>query len=308
MLHARLGGALFALILAGCGARGSEDAASAGSELGAEYSATVTTNPATPTVGANVGIDIVVRNRSGAVVTSFDLVHTQPMHLIAVSSDLSDFIHIHPTLSPAGHFSTNVTFGLDHPYSLFMEYEPTGTPDETLSRAGLSPAGATFVPAHLRASDAFMGDASKTVVASNTSVRLEGHAGGMLMANTPAHVVVDLRDANGAPISDLTNWLGMPAHAIVLSEDLKTFVHLHGMPENGGESTSSGPLGIDLTLPTGGLYKMFLQFQRGTTVITAPFVLDVMASQAPPPTCAGMTCPTGQHCMMMGNPPAPMCM
>jgi hypothetical protein len=37
----------------------------------------------------------------------------------------------------------------------------------------------------------------------------------------PANVdaVVAFRDASGVPVSDLTDWLGMPAHAIVLSSD-----------------------------------------------------------------------------------------
>jgi hypothetical protein len=93
---------------------------------------------------------------------------------------------------------------------------------------------------------------------------------------------------------------------------LKTFVHAHGMPESaagggghgghgghGGEpTTSTGPVGVDVTLPKAGLYKMFVQFQRGTTLITAPFVLSVMASHGPPPpppaSCATMSCPAGQ--------------
>ena len=113
----------------------------------------------------------------------------------------------------------------------------------------------------------------------------------------------------------------MPAHGIIVSPDLKTFVHAHGMAESAGSgaggghgdhgtaSTSSGPIGIAVTLPKAGLYKLWFQFQRGTTVITAPFVLDVMASHGPPPaqpSCGTLSCPSGQHCMVMGG--APMCM
>jgi hypothetical protein len=307
MQHKRTLAALITMV-AGCGASRGDDAASSGSAVGTQFTATVTTNPTTPVVAADTAVDVLVRDGSGAIVKSFDLVHTMPMHFVAVSSDLNDFIHIHPTLGADGHFSVSTKFGLAEPYSVFMEYEPKGTTDETLSRAGVSPAGAVPSPAQLPAADAFNGSGPKTAVAANTSVTLALQARGMLAANTPAHVVVDFKDPSGNPISDLTNWLGMPAHAIVLSSDVKTFVHLHGMPENGGTSTNTGPLGIELTLPVGGLYKMFLQFQRGSTVITTPFVLNVMASNAPPPSCATVTCPTGQSCMLMGDPPAPMCM
>jgi hypothetical protein len=302
----RYGAALFLLGVAGC-ATASESATSTSADTTPSYTATVTTTPGTPAVGAGTPVDVVVRDASGATVTQFDLVHTMPMHFIAVSSDLNDFIHIHPTLGTDGHFSTNATFGLAEPYSVFMEYEPTGTSDETLSRANVTPAGAVSTPAHLRSSGSYSGMGARTASGQGTTVKLEGLSHGMLMSNTTAHVVVDFTDtATGAPINDLTNWLGMPAHAILVSQDLKNFVHVHGMPEAGGTSTPSGPLGIDMTIPEGGLYKMFLQFQRGTTLTTIPFVVNVMQSSAPPPTCATMTCPPGQSCMIMGG--APMCM
>ena len=50
-----------------------------------------------------------------------------------------------------------------------------------------------------------------------------------------------------------------------------------------------------------------------TTYSPAPNALT--APTAPPPSnatavglCASKACPSGQRCMMMGNPPAPMCM
>ena len=142
------------------------------------------------------------------------------------------------------------------------------------------------------------------------------------MPKTAAHLVFRFANTNGTPVHDLTNWLGMPAHGIVLSPDLKTFQHVHGMADSMGamsghhhsgtmSSTSTGPIGVDVTLPKAGRYKMFFQFQRGTTVTTAPFVLEVMPSHGPTPaepSCATMTCPTGQDCMTMGSPPTPMCM
>jgi hypothetical protein len=73
-----------------------------------------------------------------------------------------------------------------------------------------------------------------------------------------------------------------------------------------------GPIGIDVTLPTASLYKMFVQFQRGTKVITTSIVLrasnEAASPTSQPKTCATTKCPEGQECMVMGTPPAPMCM
>jgi len=296
-------------------------------ELTSAYRTTVTTNPSPVIVGAPAMLGVRVKGPQSIPITQFDLLHTQPMHLIAVSSDLQDFIHVHPALQPAGDLKVSATFSRQEPYTLFMEYDPAGAPEQTLSRATVKPAGSLLVAAQLNAVDAFDGSGSKTVIAGSTRVELVGTAGGMIMPNVAAHLVVRFRNINGTPVSDLTDWLGMPAHGIIVSPDRKTFRHAHGMAESAGGggghgghgghggmgSTTTGPIGIDVTLPKDGLYKMWVQFQRGTTLITAPFVLRVMPSHGPPPppppaSCATMSCPSGRHCMVMGSPPAPMCM
>ena len=297
--------------------------------LASGYRARVTTNPSRVIVGAPTQLDVRVTGPRSTPVTQFDPLHTQAMHLIAVSSDLEDFVHVHPALQPGGGLTVSATFSRSEPYTLFMEYDPAGAAGQTLSRASVKPIGAQPVAPLLSQAAAFGGSVSKAVVVGATKVELVGTPGGMIMANTPTHLVVQFRKTSGAPISDLTDWLGMPAHGIIVSPDLKTFVHAHGMSESAGGgagghgghgngaagSTTTGPVGIDVTLPKAGLYKMFVQFKRGTTVLTAPFVLSVMASHGPPTppppataTCATTRCPTGQSCMVMGSPPSPMCM
>ena len=280
--------------------------------------ANVTTNPSPVIVGSPTLLDVRVKGAGNVPITQFDPLHTQPMHLIAVSSDLEDFIHVHPALQPAGNLTVSATFARNQPYKLFMEYDPAGAAGQTLSNARVAPAGSHIVSPQLSAASAFDGSVSKAVTATGTVVELAGTPGTTLKANVPAHLVVRFRNTNGTPVNNLTSWLGMPAHGIIVSPDLKTFVHAHGMPESTaggghgahGTSTDTGPVGIDVTLPKAGLYKIWVQFQRATTVMTAPFVLNVVASDGPPPppppSCATMTCPHGQTCMVMGG--APMCM
>ena len=50
------------------------------------------------------------------------------------------------------------------------------------------------------------------------AVRLNPHtARPEIMENVPARLVVRFRNTNGSPINDLTDWLGMPAHGIIVS-------------------------------------------------------------------------------------------
>src|SRR5262245_55424728 len=100
------------LVAAACG--GSEDAAPENDPtvddgqdaLRSGYSATVTTIPDPVALHAVTRLDVRVNGRSGPV-TQFDLLHTEKMHLIAVSSDLEDFLHVHPALQPAGDLTVD---------------------------------------------------------------------------------------------------------------------------------------------------------------------------------------------------------
>ena len=98
-------GLVFALLM-GCGA---EDSSFEGhpteadeQELATGCTARVTTNPSPVVVGAPTLLAVRVTGPRAAPIKQFDLLHTQAIHLIAVSSDLEDFIHVHPVLQPAG--------------------------------------------------------------------------------------------------------------------------------------------------------------------------------------------------------------
>lgn len=81
------------------------------------YRTTVTTNPSPVMVGSPTAINVRVKGPGNAPVTQFDPLHTQPMHLIAVSSDLEDFIHVHPALQPTGNLTATATFSRSQRYS-----------------------------------------------------------------------------------------------------------------------------------------------------------------------------------------------
>jgi hypothetical protein len=89
-----------------------------------------------------------------------------------------------------------------------------------------------------------------------------------------------LNDATGHPIPDLTSWLGMPGHAIVFSEVLRTFQHLHGHLMGGGHgghgaTAAGGAIGFETTFPRKGRYKVFFQVKRASRVLTASYAVRV---------------------------------
>ena len=143
-----------ALALAGCGdaeSSAEDDPTAVTSEelQSAGYRAKVTTNPSPVIVGAPASLDIRMSGPHAAPITQFDLLHTQKLHLIAVSSDLEDFIHVHPALQPAGDLTSGAKFSRSQPYALFMEYDPAGSAGPSMSRARVAPAGSHVVRAQL---------------------------------------------------------------------------------------------------------------------------------------------------------------
>lgn len=287
--------AVVSLLLVACGAEAPASEAVERSEAAlAVYRVEASASPSSPQPGSMADLAIRVFGSNDVPVSAFDDLHTQKMHVVAVSSDLQDFIHVHPALGADGTLRVAVPINKPQPYRFFFEYDPAGPAGEQTNRATIEPVGAAVVPPGLATMAAFAGGASAAVVTNGTKVELQPVAHGMLMPGMADTVRVVLTNPNGTPVTDLVDWLGMPGHAIVLSEDTSTFIHAHAMrPGSGGHGGhgghggghSSAPaataapnvLDVALTLPAAGLYKMFVQVQRGETVITAPFVLRATA-------------------------------
>jgi len=282
------------LLVTSCAAEAVPDAERSEDAL-ATYRVETSTSPSPVRPGTAAALMIRVVGANNVPVTRFDDLHTQKMHVVAVSSDLQDFLHVHPTLNANGTLTVPVTMGRPQPYRFFFEYDPAGPAGEQTSRANIRPAGAQTVAPNLAASAAFAGAAPVATTVDGTKFELQPLAHGMIMPGADATLRVALTTATGAPVTDLVDWLGMPGHAIVLSEDTSTFIHAHAMrPGDGGHGSSGGHgghgggghgggggggpaasniLDIDVKLPKAGLYKMFVQVKRGENVLTAPFVL-----------------------------------
>lgn len=242
-------------------------------------------SPAVP--GQPVTLTLQISGKDGKPVTSFDTLHTKPMHLIAVSDDLGDLQHLHPTLKKDGTFEVKTTFTKAQPYTLVAEYEPKGKSEQTIA-----------LPLALRGGKAAKPDLAAEVDASRKAgyardvggahVVLEGADGAKHGKKVTLHLHVT-DPATGKPMQ-LQSWLGMPAHAIVFSQDKKTFLHLHGMAAGmkmGGMDMDAMDMGgmqmgasgkdiaIEAIFTKAGDYKVFVQFEVKGKVQTVPFALRV---------------------------------
>ena len=114
----------------------------------------------------------------------------------------------------------------------------------------------------------------------------------------------EVQDQSGKPATDVKPYMGMAAHAEIVSSDLQVFAHIHpsgsvpmaslmmvssnsgGAPDsmagmnmadmNMGASASGAPslspeLSMPYGFPTPGHYRIFLQFKRANKIETAYF-------------------------------------
>lgn len=233
------------------------------------YNVNLQTDPAKPTANAATQLAITVTEQAaGDTIKEFELVHEKPMHLIIVRDDLSYFEHLH--LKPQnGVFTTSYSFPSPGAYKLWVDVKPKGG-RQFLTAFRLHVEGQ---PLHKRIPLAVDNQFTKAVM--NGQYRVSLALPSELGIHHGANLKFSISDVNGNPITDLQPMLGAKAHAIIISEGVRDFLHVH--PEE--EVSSNWRGGPDATFhakfPKAGLYKTWVQFQHHDKTITADFVVSV---------------------------------
>lgn len=215
---------------------------------------------ATPTV-TGARLRIAVKQPGGAaIVRRFAIVHEHPMHLFVVGEGLDFFAHHHPLPQPDGVFMVDVALPRPGPYMAIVEFQPEGGAPELIHQAFTT--GVAFGRIARPAID----PAAKLVdgmrISLDASAAKAGHAEPMTVRIEDA--------ATGAPVTDLEPYLGAAAHLIAVSPDMTEAMHAHPPPDGGGPAVTLRPL-----IPRPGIFKLWIQFQRGGRVTSASFVIDV---------------------------------
>ena len=241
--------------------------------------------------GKPANLIFTVKDQLGAVVKDFQIVHEKPLHLLMVSKDLAEFYHVHPEQSADGSFRIAHTFPNGGEYKLYADFTPQSAV-QVVEQIDVKVGGAERAKVPLQADANF----TKTVDGLRVAMKPDGEirAGKELMLTFQAFDA-----ATGKPAADLQNYLGELAHFVIISEDMKDFVHAHPMSKDeksdmktGGDDHSAGghehstmegtttklsesEVAAHTSFPRPGLYKIWAQFQRGGRVITVPFVINV---------------------------------
>jgi hypothetical protein len=251
-----------------------------------EYRADLTTVPVAVKANENTTLTLNLKNAQGEAVKDLQIAHEKPMHLLAVSKDLSEFYHLHPEPQPDGSFVVKHKFPNGGDYKLFADFTPANA-EQTVAAMDVKVAGKE------RKADAMIIDTFFSKTTEGLSVVMEN--GAALVAGEESMLTYKLTDAkNNKPVTNLQKYLGEDAHFVIVSEDLKEFVHAHPMKmEPAAAATPAAKKSKDdiqikpstdimahVVFPKAGAYKIWAQFQRADKVITVPFIVSVSEKKA----------------------------
>jgi hypothetical protein len=191
---------------------------------------------------------------SASPLTRYALTEGEMLHVVLVRDDFQSFGHLHPQTSRGGIFRLPVRLERGHRYYAYASSQPAGLPEQVFRfvlKSGPPRNLATTVKA--------------------PSIRVRAGPYDVFLDQTRLHamraqlVTVDInRDPHSPGVSPYhVAW----ARAFLINTSSLTYAHINGAIARGiccEYALRAPPLAK-------GLYKMWLQFDDGTSIYTAPF-------------------------------------
>lgn len=190
---------------------------------------------ATPGTGSHVTVNIAMTAiGQQQPIKQYETELSKQLHVIAISSDFRTFVHEHGEHpGPDGHF--HVALPLPHPglYHVYVDGVPAGLGQQVMrfelpvgTVSASSPPGSPK-PSGFESTD------------EGYSVRFEPFA---LRAGQESQLTLHVSHG-GKPVSDLTPFLGVAAHAVFIDAADLTYVHVHAAP---AEAQAAGGTGVTM--------------------------------------------------------------
>jgi hypothetical protein len=187
------------------------------------------------------------------------------MHLIIVDETLAYFDHVHPAFRD-GAFRISHVFPSAGRYKLWAEAKPQGAePVLAAFRLDVGPDGAS------RDTSAAPGSEAGYQVSLTPS--------GSVPMHKPVELTFEIADSGGMPVTDLEPLMAAGGHCVIISSDLRDFLHVHPAEDVSPEWRGGPSVKFLTSFHRAGSYRVWGQFQHGKSLITAGFALDVHDSQ-----------------------------
>lgn len=227
-----------------------------------------------------------VTGPDGRPVTRFTPEHEKELHFIAVRRDTTGFQHVHPVMDEKGTWSAEVSLE-PGAWRFFADIHPDGHGGSLTLGADASVAG-RYDPRPLPEENrtARVGDYTVTL----DGVLVPGEAGDLTLTVS----------RGGEPVTDLQPYLGAYGHLVALRVGDLGYLHVHPEGAPGDGTAEPGPaITFTAAAPSGGAYRLYLDFQHDDVVRTAEFTVRTTAaaprSEAAPQAAPGHGGHHGHH-------------
>jgi hypothetical protein len=201
-----------------------------------------------------------VVDESGTPVTDFEALHERPLHLIVLSRNLVDYLHLHPAIDATGRWTVDLPALDPGSYRVFADFQPAGGDNLTL---GTDVEVAGDVERVALAEPSTIG----TVDGYRVTLDGEPRVGDSELSFTVEHAGARVRTEQ---------YLGAAGHLVAIRSGDLAYLHVH--PHEDGTSpvvTFTGEF------PTAGTYRLFFDFAHGGVVRTAAFTVVVPDADEP---------------------------
>ncbi|MFE2041352.1 hypothetical protein ACFXAZ_10545 [Streptomyces sp. NPDC059477] len=203
----------------------------------------------------------------GQPVTEFTPEHEKELHLIAVRRDTAGFQHVHPVMDRKGTWSVELALEPGD-WRFFADIHPAGHDGAMTLGIDASVAG-QYDPRPLPGE-------TRTAHVGAYTVTLDGE----LTPGEASDLTLTV-SRDGRPVTDLQPYLGAYGHLVALRVGDLGYLHVHpeGAPDDG--TTEPGPeITFMATAPSGGTYRLYLDFRHADGVRTAEFTVPATAASS----------------------------
>lgn len=201
-----------------------------------------------------------VTGPDGEPVTDFLPEHDKELHLIAVRRDTSWFQHVHPVMDEKGTWSVELTLEPGD-WRFFADIHPAGH-DATITLGIDASVAGQYDPQPLP-------EETRTAPVGEYTVTLDG----ALVPGEASDLTLTV-SRNGQPVTDLQPYLKAYGHLVALRVGDLGYLHVHPDGEPGDGVTEPGPeITFMAVAPSGGTYRLYLDFQHNDAVRTAEFTV-----------------------------------
>ena len=204
--------------------------------------------------GDSTAFGFAIVDDDGETVTAFDELHERPLHLIVLSRNMVDYLHVHPTLDPTGQWSVELPALDPGSYRVFADFQPAGGTNLTLGADITVPGDVTDVE----------------LPAAGNVASLDGYTVSMNGTPTLGDSELSFSVAIGGEVLRTDPYLGAAGHLVAIRGGDLAYLHVH--PNKDG---STPVVTFTAKFPTAGAYRLFFDFSLEGTVRTASFTVDI---------------------------------